>query len=157
MKIKLFFSIIILTVISINANSQDYVNAIGFRGGLSNGVSFKHFISTTDAAEGILATRWDGFNITGLLERHSDSFNVDRLYFYYGAGAHIGLWDGDVNPWFNDGATHTVLGIDGIIGVEYVLQEIPFNISLDWKPGYNLIGYSGFWGDELALSFRFIF
>lgn len=157
MKIKLFFSIVILTLVSLNAKSQDYVNSIGFRGGLSNGVTLKHFISTTDAVEGILAARWGGFNVTGLVERHMDSFDVDRLYFYYGAGAHIGFWDGDLNPWFNDGSTYTVIGIDGIIGVEYVLREIPFNIALDWKPAFNLIGYTGFWGDELALSFRFIF
>ena len=54
--------------------------------------------------------------------------------------------------------THlSVIGIDGILGMEYNIQEIPFNISLDWKPAFNLIGYTGFWGDEIALSIRFIF
>lgn len=157
MKMKLFFAGLLFIAISFNAKSQDYVNSVGLRAGLSTGISYKHFLSTTDAAEGILTTRWGGFNITGLYERHLDSFDVDRLYFYYGAGGHIGFWDGDTNPWFNDASSYTVIGIDGIIGVEYALKEIPFNISIDWKPGINLIGYSGFWGDELALSFRFIF
>ena len=49
------------------------------------------------------------------------------------------------------------IGIDGIIGIEYNIEPIPFNISLDWKPGLNLIGYTGFWGDELAFSIRYIF
>jgi hypothetical protein len=50
-----------------------------------------------------------------------------------------------------------VVGIDGIIGMEYNIEEIPFNISLDWKPGFNILGHTGFWGDELALSVRYIF
>lgn len=143
--------------ISLSGFSQDYLNSVGVRGGLSSGLTFKRFLSTTDAAEGILTMRWGGFNVTGLYERHTDPFDVDRLYFVYGAGAHIGFWDGDYNPWFDDNNSYTVLGIDGIVGLEYVLREIPFNVSLDWKPGFNLIGSTNFWGDELALSFRYIF
>ncbi|MCK4919825.1 MAG: hypothetical protein KAS71_02190 [Bacteroidales bacterium] len=151
MKIKLLV-VLVFIAISFNAKSQDYINSVGFRGGLSSGVSFKHFLSTTDAAEGILAMRWGGFNITGLYERHVDSFDVDRLFLYYGAGGHIGSWDNNL-----DGSADSFIGIDGIIGVEYVLREIPFNISLDWKPGLNFIGGPGFLSDELAISFRFMF
>ena len=157
MKTKILVLAVLTSLFSLNLRAQDYVNAIGLRGGLSQGITFKHFISTTDAVEGILATRWGGFNITGLYERHMGAFDVERLYFYYGAGAHLGFWNGDANPWFDDNNSYTVLGIDGILGLEYVFTEIPFNIGLDWKPGFNLIGYTGFWGDELALSFRFMF
>ena len=150
MKLKLIFAGLLFIAISFNAKSQDYVNSVGLRAGLSNGISYKHFLSTTDAAEGILTTRYGGFNLTGLYERHLDSFDVDRLYFYYGAGGHVGVWEANSN-------SYTFIGIDGIIGVEYVLKEIPFNVSLDWKPGFNLIGVSGFVADELALSFRFMF
>lgn len=141
----------------VNLNAQDYINSIGLRAGLSTGITFKHFLSSNDALEGILTTRWGGFNITGLYERHGRAFDTDNLYYYYGGGAHIGVMSGRNNPWFNNTNTYTVIGIDGIIGLEYVFEEIPFNISLDWKPGFNLIGYTGFWGDEVALSFRYIF
>ncbi len=140
-----------------NAKSQDYINALGARLGLSQGITYKHFLSTTDAAEGLFTVRWGGFDITGLYERHAEAFHVEDLYFYYGGGAHLGVWNGDVNPWFSDTHSHTVIGIDGIIGLEYVFSQIPFNAAIDWKPGLNLIGYAGFWGDELALSFRFVF
>jgi len=136
------------------SQAQDYENAVGLRAGLSNGITFKHFISTNDAAEGILSTRWGGFNITGLLERHTTAFDTDGLYFFYGAGAHLGSFN---NSWFLDNTNHIVIGIDGIIGLEYVLDELPLNVSVDWKPGFNFIGYTGFWGDELALSVRYIF
>lgn len=144
-------------LISSGVKAQDYINSVGFRAGLSQGLTFKHFLTRTDAVDGILAMRWGGFHLTGLYERHTPAFDVDDLYFYYGAGAHIGFWDGNANPWFDDNTGYTVIGIDGVIGLEYIFQEIPFNLGLDWKPALNIIGTTGFWGDELALSFRFIF
>lgn len=148
-----FFAITMI----IAANAQDYNTGIGVRGGLSNGLTIKHFIEGDRAIEGLLANRWGGFNVTGLYEIHAQAFDTPRLNWYYGFGGHIGFWDGDKNPWFDDNNNYTVIGIDGIIGLEYNIEEIPFNISLDWKPGINLIGYTGFWADEVALSVRFIF
>lgn len=154
-KLALAFTLFFAMILA--ANAQDYNTGIGFRGGLSNGLTVKHFISSNAALEGLLSTRWQGFNITGLYEIHAQAFNTPRLNWYYGFGGHIGFWDGyKQHPWFNDG-TYTIIGIDGIIGIEYNIEPIPFNISLDWKPGFNIIGYTGFWGDELALSIRYIF
>ena len=154
-KIMLLFFVI--GIISLTTNAQDYTTGIGIRGGTSNGLTVKHFIGKRSALEGLLATRWEGFNITGLYEMHATAFDTRHLYWYYGFGGHIGFWNGAHNPWFNDHRTYSVVGIDGIIGLEYNIIVIPFNIGLDWKPGLNLIGYSGFWGDELALSVRFTF
>ncbi len=150
------YIILLALLFSLNAyvKAQDYENAIGLRFGLSNGISFKHFIATNDAVEGILSTRYGGFNITGLFERHTSAFDTDGLYFFYGGGAHLGSFN---NEWFSDNSSHIVIGVDGIIGLEYVFTEVPLNVSLDWKPGFNLIGYTGFWGDELAFSVRYLF
>jgi hypothetical protein len=84
----------------------------------------------------------------------STAFDTDGLYFYYGGDAHLGSFN---NSWFNDNASRLVIGVDGIPGLEFVFSEVPFNASLDWKPGFNLIGYTGFLGDELALSVLYIF
>ena len=139
-------------------NAQDYNTGIGIRGGLFNGLTAKHFIANNTALEGILWVRWGGFNITGLYEIHDQAFNTPRLNWYYGFGGHIGFWEGNKNhPWFDDDESYTLIGIDGIIGIEYNIEPIPFNISLDWKPGFNIIGDAGFWGDELAFSIRYIF
>jgi hypothetical protein len=157
MKNKLILFAIVSLFFTTNVISQDYINSIGVRAGLSQGITYKHFLSRTDAFEGLFGVRWGGFNITGLYERHMTAFDVDRLYFFYGAGAHIGFWEGHNHPWFDDNNNYTVLGIDGIVGLEFVFNEIPFNVAVDWKPAFNLIGNLGFWGDELALSFRFMF
>lgn len=146
-----------ILVIAINA--QDYRTGIGFRGGLTNGLTVKHFLNEKNALEGLFATRWRGFEITGLFEIHNQAFKVERLNWYYGFGGHIGFWNGNYTHkyWGVEGTSYTVIGIDGILGIEYNFKAVPINIGLDWKPALNLSGYTGFWGDNGALSIRFIF
>jgi hypothetical protein len=154
MKKILFVSMLLMSFGFLQA--QDYNTGIGLRGGPSSGLTVKHFLSDKAALEGILATRWGGWNITGLYEINKP-LPQPRLNWYYGAGLHIGSWNGDRNPWFNDKENHIVLGADLILGIEYNFSELPLNVSLDIKPGFNVIGYKGLWGDEVALSLRYIF
>ena len=81
------------------------------------------------------------------------------MKWYFGVGGHIGFWNGDYTNhyWGEPGTTYTVVGIDGILGLEYSFSEIPINIGLDWKPAFNIVGYSGWWADGGALSIRYIF
>ena len=154
---KIVITTLLLIGMGTVSNAQDYTTGIGIRGGLYNGIAIKHFIGIKSAFEVILATRWQGYNITGLYEIHTQAFNTPHLNFYYGFGGHLGVWNGANVSWVNDNLNHTVIGVDGILGLEYNFKEVPFNISVDWKPALNLIGYSGFWGDNGALSFRYIF
>lgn len=153
---KILFTFILITTMAIAINAQDYKTGIGLRGGFSQGLTIKHFLSEKAALEGLLTTRWRGFEMTGLYEVHNTAFDVDNLRWYYGGGAHIGFWDGN-STWGTIGQAYTIIGIDGIIGIEYSFSEAPINIGLDWKPAINLTGYSGFWGDGGALSIRYIF
>ena len=152
---------ILSLLILMNATSvcmaQDYTTGIGLRGGLANGLTIKHFIGEQAALEGILTSRWQGFNITGLYEIHNIAFDTNRLNWYYGLGGHIGFWNGDNVKWVNDNRDYTVIGVDLILGIEYNFEEAPINISADWKPAFNIVGYSGFWGDGGGLSIRYIF
>lgn len=155
--LKVLVVTLMLGVVSTGASAQDYNTAIGLRGGWHYGLTVKHFLSGSDAIEGLLVTAWRGFEVTGLYERHANAFGVNRLNWYYGAGGHIGSFQS--GPWFDDdkNEAHMVIGIDGILGLEYNIGDIPFNISLDWKPELNLVGYSGFWGGDGALSVRYTF
>jgi len=157
---RLTFILFALTV-SVSAYSQKAENAIGLRGGWGTGVTFQHYVSEKHAVEFIAHTRWRGMVVTGLYEVHEPFFDVDGVQWYYGVGAHIGVWRYYKNgpKWFEDEWTgsRTVIGADAIIGLEYFFDEIPFQISADWKPAINLIGYSGLWGDDGALSIRYVF
>jgi hypothetical protein len=138
------------------SDAQEYSTGIGIRAGISSGLTIKHFKSKKAAFEGLLTTRWEGFDITGLYELHARAFDADHLNWYYGGGAHIGFYNGNHAYWGTNGRSYTVIGVDGILGLEYTFDEIPVNIGIDWKPALNLVGYSGFWS-EGALSVRYVF
>ena len=136
---------------------RDYETGIGLRAGVAYGLTVKHFTSDRSAWEAILSTRWQGFLLTGLYELHQDVFNTTNFNFYYGVGGHLGEWPGDIphHPWFDDSSNHLAIGIDGIIGLEYTFDEVPFSVSLDWKPAFNIAEHAAFLVDEAALSIRY--
>jgi hypothetical protein len=156
---KIVLTSIIVFCLLWAGNAQDYKTGIGLRGGFESGLTIKHFTSQKSAYEFILSSRWRGFNITGLYEFHNQAFSTDRLKWFIGFGGHIGFWNGDYthNYWGTRGKSYTVVGLDGILGLEYSFTEVPVSLSLDWKPAFNFIGYSGIWADGGALSIRYIF
>jgi hypothetical protein len=147
--------ILAFTVLNL-INAQEYKTGIGIRAGLSSGLTFKQFTGRNTAFEGLLTTRWSGFDITGLYEVHNQAFDVRHLNWYYGGGAHIGFYNGSYTGWGDNGASYTVVGIDGILGLEYCFDDLPINLGIDWKPAINFVGYTGFWS-EGAISLRYIF
>jgi hypothetical protein len=148
--------IFVLTIVNLSS-AQNYKTGIGIRGGLYTGLTLKHFVSSNAAFEGLLSTRWRGFDLTGLYEIEAEAFDAKGLSWYYGGGAHIGFYNGSHTDWGIYGTSYTVVGIDGVLGLEYTFPKIPLNIGLDWKPFINLIGYTGFWPDGGALSIRYVF
>jgi hypothetical protein len=138
--------------------AQGYQTGVGLRLGVSNGLTVKHFISGRDALEGIFHTRWGGVVLTGLYEVHKDIPEAAGLRWFYGGGVHIGTWNGDRgrSSW-GDHQGQTIFGIDGIIGLDYPFEVVPIGLSLDYKPAFNISNNAGFWGDEVALSIRYIF
>lgn len=146
-------------LLSLSAAAQQYDKAIGIRGGLFNGVTYKQAISSNTYLEGIASFRWNGFMVTGLYEitQPIDS-NAPGLDWYYGFGAHVGFYDANEDgPWDEGDFDGPMIGADGILGMEYTFGEVPVNLSLDWKPAINLFGYDGFWSDNVALSIRYTF
>lgn len=160
---RVMFALVVMVLLYAMPNeskAQAYNTGVGLRLGSSNGLSVKHFIKEDVALEGILHTRWRGLLITGLYEVHKDIPDAEGLGWFYGGGAHIGSWNnGSGNPYWADSNYRgsTIFGIDGIIGMDYVFDNVPINLSLDFKPVLNLVNGGGFWGDEFALSIRYVF
>lgn len=158
---KFIYSLILFAFLAIGNETlaQGYNTGIGLRAGVGNGLTVKHFLNEKAALEGILHTRWRGLLLTGLYEVHNDIREVKGLRWFYGGGAHIGTWNANRGnqPWGDQSRSYTVIGLDGILGLDYKFQDAPINLSLDYKPAFNLTGYTGFWGDEVALSIRFTF
>ncbi len=155
-KLFLSFTIVLLFAAgNVSTYGQLYNTGVGARLGFFNGLTVKHFLQEGNAIEGILSTRWDGFIITGLYEFQRPFSDVNNLEWYYGGGAHIGFWQH--GRYYNDADVNSVFGLDLILGAEYTIDEIPFSLSLDWKPAFNLIGSTQWWGDGVALSIRYTF
>ena len=151
-----------------------YKTGIGLRAGNAAGLTVKHFIKNDAAIEGILSSsfRRHGFNLTVLYEKHARAFGHQNFTWFYGAGGHIGNYKGRYYYYGYRHKNHKhydyyydyyddnffVLGIDGIIGLEYYIREIPFTVGLDFKPAIEFAGSgtSHIYGD-LALSLRYVF
>ncbi len=156
---KLLFTLILAFVVSFSVQAQ-YKAAIGIRGGLSQGLTYKQMMGGGSAFEFIGATRWNGVNLTLLYEKHNSLGDVENLYYFYGFGGHVGYLDLEKTNWkLDDHETgqKIIIGGDVILGIEYCIPTIPVSVSVDWKPAFNFIGYSGFWGDNGAFSIRYTF
>ncbi|NCI46170.1 hypothetical protein [Sediminibacterium soli] len=153
------FLVVMIAAVSVHAQTNDgpdYKTAIGVKV-YPGAITLKHFIKPTVALEGLGYISSDGFRLTGLYELHNDIGGVAGLKWYLGGGAHVGVWSDSWRtkyPYRNDGLA---LGIDGVLGLDYKIQGIPLNISFDWQPSFNIIGYSYFEGGWGGLGLRYTF
>jgi hypothetical protein len=142
--IRCFIIITGFLFISKLSNAQGYTAAAGLKfGGFENGISIEYFTARNVALEGVLGFRSGGLVFTGLYEIHQEVFNVHELKFYYGAGAHLGAIGKGAYRRFNGDSqifnkSQVLLGIDGVIGLEYVIPGSPIAVSLDLNPRAEL-------------------
>ena len=138
--------------------AQDYKAAIGFRGGVVQGLTFKAAVGGNTAFDLIVATHYHGLNLTALYEIHSlNIFGVDNLALFYGFGGHVGFYNS--NYYRLHWGTYSngfVFGVAGVIGVEYTFDEIPINLSVDIVPSFNVVPEFWYW-QRGALSIRYVF
>ena len=60
--------------------------------------------------------------------------------YYFGLGGHVGKWRfKSVSPLYT---TKIIPGIDGQLGFELIWRKVPFALSVDWHPMYNLVTYT---------------
>lgn len=161
MKKYAFLLLLPLMMLSRNEVKAQYQTALGVRAALALGLTVKHHLDDVNALEGIVQTRWGGILITGLYEIHFPAFQTSGLRWYLGGGAHVGVWGNNSgSPWFADngnGDGGSVIGVDGIIGLEYTLEDVPINLSIDYKPTFNFVPQTYFNSDNGAISIRYVF
>lgn len=136
--------------------AQDYKQSFGLVAGSLNGFSYKKFVNEnvaiqTDLAVELLATRatmyYSGYIFSG--QEHAWSLQLQpNLYYqnnvFYGDWGNIAAYVGggvslgyaqefysnlDLGKW----------GINAIAGVEFILNNTPITIGLDFRPGYGML------------------
>ena len=149
---------VVLAILPVISNAQDYRTGIGLRGGVFSGISFKRFISAPNAFEIVVAMHHRGPYIAGMYQIHANAFDAPGLNWYYGPGAHIGFYEGrHARPWFgHPERNYVVIGINGVLGLEYKIEEIPITIAADLIPALNITDHFGVWVGG-GLTIRYVF
>jgi ABC-type multidrug transport system permease subunit len=160
-----FIIISMITAKAQSVNSSSYSTAIGLRGGGTSGLTIKHFTNSNTAIEGILSFWHRSVGVTGLYEKHAGAFSVDGMRWYYGGGAHIYVTGSD-GGYYNDHNYRYYryrdggfgFGVDGIVGLEYKINPIPFAISIDLKPAIDVTsGGNVYFYVDPGLGIKFTF
>lgn len=157
---KTFLAMLLLMGIVAGVKAQnlgsDYQTAVGFKI-YPAAISLKTFIDDNTAIEGLAYFWSNGFRATGLYEIHGDISDVEGLKWYAGPGAHIGFYNNTWKEKYPDRSSGIAIGIDGVLGLDYKISGAPINLSIDWQPSLNLIGYSYFEGGWGGLGVRYTF
>ncbi|MGL6266889.1 MAG: hypothetical protein ACRC2O_03145 [Chitinophagaceae bacterium] len=136
MKKMIIFSVLIFLASNhINAQTRQilrptYKTAIGLRP-YPFGITVKTNLDTRRASLEFIGYFKDGFVVLGLYEWYFDLNHTRNLSFYFGGGGLAGF----KNENSGGGA---VLGVSGVIGLDYKFLKIPLNLSLDWQPSYQI-------------------
>ena len=142
---KKFLMMAALMVATLTVSAQDYDWAVGLRGGGFSGLTAKKNMDAT-AIEAGLSFYGGGLAIDAVYEWQTPVF-TDGMHLYYGAGAYTNIYKG----YFG-------LGVEGVVGLEYRLPiNFPLAISLDYRPGLNLLGGVGFWGGNFGFGVNYCF
>jgi len=149
---KLFIVVIIIAGLSVNRSAaQGYTNALGVKFWDGGGISFKHFFNEKNAGE-LIGYFWNqGMRITGLFEIHGDITGAAGLRWYIGPGAHLGFYN---SKYYGGG---TIIGVDGVLGLDYKFNAAPINLSLDWQPTIEFGDGRGFYGGWGGFAIRYTF
>lgn len=143
-----------------SASAQSYNTGLGLRfGGLSNGITVKHFVNQKAALEGILSLGNKSFILTGLYEWHAPVDQSKQFLVYYGLGGHLGFFQDGGGYYYNNKRLYTqttVAGVDGILGLDYKFRNAPINISMDVKPFVDFFNGNYVYFDG-GLSLRYTF
>jgi opacity protein-like surface antigen len=169
---KHFYSFLLLLGIVVTSFGQDLSkNAIGLRLGDNDGfggeISYQRALSKENRLELDLGFRnsndVDAFKITGIYQWVWDIDN--GFNWYAGVGAALGSWSYDKK--FNVGQetvsisdSGVILALAGNIGIEYNFDEVPLQLSLDFRPEiyFNSEDYrTNNFGPDIALGIRYKF
>ncbi len=136
-----------------------YKMAIGIRlssapAMVNNSISFKYFMNSRAAIEALVSFG-DPLALGALIEFHNP-LSTTGLQWFYGAGAYLGF-SKDYNPEKQINERNTYFGGQGVVGLDYKFENIPLNLSLDWKPELNLVQDINFEPAALGFTARFTF
>lgn len=137
-----FYITIILLCLSPSVFSQFYNKEVGIRGGYSSGITFRVNLEEDLSYEAQLSYRDNG-GIFAMFRQQHREIGIDRLgnwNFIYGFGVHAGFYYTDSykilfrEVYFGREIFTPVLGMDGYVGIDYKLVDIPMSFGVSFQP-----------------------
>ncbi len=147
---KFFFMLLAVVAFSTAVNAQSNLG-LRFGAGYGYGAELSYQMpvggNRLELDLGFASNEWNYINLNGVYQW---TWNIAGNFGWYaGVGANLGIFSNSNHDGFG-------LGVAGQIGLEYNFN-IPLQITLDFRPTWNIIGYEGFgWGGaNLGLRYRF--
>jgi hypothetical protein len=163
---KILF-LLILAFIAFELSAQNYTRDVGFRVGDFFSAGYRQFLEDDNALEGIISGGRKGAKLTVLKEHSIPALGriSENLHFTYGYGAHAGFRYMDRYKVLNrtyaldEYRFMPLIGLDGLIAVEYRFAELPFIMSFDLMPyfEYSSIQIFNLYLNNLGFSIKYRF
>jgi len=160
-KIALLFFMLIALAYASQVKAQAYNSAIGLRFGYPISVTYKTFMTESNALELFAGYRgysnvYSYFTVGALYEIHKPFPDVDGLSWYYGPGLSVQFFNYDNDYIFTDDPGDFGLAVSGVLGLDYKFADAPFNLSLDIMPTFRFGGWDDGFYAWYALSARYV-
>lgn len=165
-KLLIILALTLSGLLTYQSAQAQYKVALGGRIGPDLGFTIKFNLAEHHVIEGIVGSRlWygkgyvglGGLSVTALYEYHGNIGNIDGFRWFVGGGVHTGFWAGNgSHKRYYENRMYVNVGLDAIGGIEYTFPSIPLNLSVDYKPAFDLLhgGYI-WWQDSFAISVRY--
>ena len=147
------FILVMAAVLGLAVVASAQPRAIGVRAGYGAEVSYQHTLGADNFAEIDLGWSVGAFNVGAAYD--FQVCPVGPFNFYAGPQAYIGF--GGYTNAEGQNATQLWAGVGAQLGLEYCFEQIPLQLSLDWKPSFNLVPATGFGWQGIALGMRYLF
>ena len=147
------FILVMAAVLGLAAVAAAQPRAIGVRAGYGAELSYQHTLGGNNFGELDL-----GWSVGSVRIGAAYDFliaPVGPLNFYAGPQAYVGF--GPSADAEGNSKTSLWAGVGAQLGLEYCFDSIPLQLSLDWKPSFNIVPASGFGWQGIALGIRYLF
>jgi hypothetical protein len=128
---------------------------------------YRQFVDENQAIEGMVSGSSRGLKITIMKEHFQQTLGhvSGNLYFQYGYGVHVGFRY--INHYkvlnrtyaLDDYRFTPLLGLDGMVGIEYRFPDFPFIVGMDIKPffEYSTIQIFNLYLNSVGISIKYRF
>ena len=150
-----------LFILNLDCWSQSYGNALEVRVANSTnyrtaGLTFQQRLLKHVTIEGIAQTDFTHNSTFHALVEYHHPILTKRLNYYMGAGLNTGIEANFIKDKAANTVTttygNTVFGTDLVAGIEMTLLK--YNISIDYKPNFNLVGRNTWYQGQVGISAR---